>query len=79
MEEILTVSEVAEILHVNTTFVYTLRTKGYLKMMKLGQWKCRRSTLDAFIVWAENKDFSDMDNVKDLTTGEIVTLQATAI
>ena len=78
-EKLLTVAEIAEILHVNTTFVYNLRMKGYLKMMKLGQWKCRRATLDEFIVWAENKDFTDMDNVRDLTTGEIVNTTTTAV
>lgn len=79
MEEILTTAEVAHVLHVNQNFVGDLRRAGWLKMMKLGQWKCRRATLDEFIVWAENKDFSDMNNVKDLTTGEILTSQTTAV
>lgn len=79
MEEILTTAEVADVLHVNQNYVGELRKRGLLKMMKLGQWKCRRATLDEFIVWAENKDFSDMNNIRDLTTGEIVTPQTTAV
>ena len=79
MEEILTTAEVADVLHVNPNYVGELRKRGLLKMMKLGSWKCRRSTLDAFIAWAENKDFSDLNNVRDLETGEIIKPQATAV
>ena len=66
MEEVLTVAEVAEELKSNIHYVYKLRDKGFLKMMKLGTWKCRRAALDAFIVWAEGKDLTDLDNVKEL-------------
>lgn len=77
-EEILTTAQVAVVLGVNANYVGELRNRGLLKMMKLGSWKCRRSTLDEFIRWAENKDFSDLNNIRDLETGEIVKPQATA-
>ena len=50
MENMLyTVKQVAEILQTNTDYVHKLRKAGVLKFMKLGQLKCRKETLEAFL------------------------------
>lgn len=50
MENMLyTVKQVAEILQTNTDYVHKLRKSGVLKFMKLGQLKCRKETLEAFL------------------------------
>ena len=50
MEQMLyTVPEVAEILKTNVDYVYRLQKAGLLKFLKIGRWKCRQSTLEAFL------------------------------
>ena len=70
-EEILTTEQVAKVLGCNRHYVRALREAGLLKMMKLGSWKCRRSTLDEFIRWADGRDFSDLKNVVELPFKEL--------
>lgn len=67
MEEMLyTVKEASKILKTNTDFVYSLIRKGYLRCLKLGSCKIRKSTLEEFLAKYEGFDFSDLDNVKEL-------------
>lgn len=64
--ELFTVSEVSKLLKVNNTYVYKLIKTGYLKALKLGSLKVPDSELKRFIDFSIGKDFSDLDNVKDL-------------
>ncbi|MDU4953446.1 MAG: helix-turn-helix domain-containing protein [Clostridium sp.] len=67
MEEILyTVKETSKILKTNTDYVYSLIKKGYLRCLKLGSYKIRKSTIDEFLAKYEGFDLSDLDNVKEL-------------
>ncbi|MFR4583919.1 helix-turn-helix domain-containing protein [Clostridium cadaveris] len=67
MEDILyTVKETSKILKTNTDYVYSLIKKGYLRCLKLGSYKIRKSTIDEFLAKYEGFDLSDLDNVKEL-------------
>lgn len=70
MEDMLyTVKETAKILKTNTDYVYALIKKGYLKCLKLGSYKIRKTTLDNFLSKYDGYDLSDLENVKELTLG----------
>lgn len=64
-----TVPEVAKILRCNPKRVYSLNKAGLLPFMKLGQLKCRRETLIAFLEKYEGYDVSDPYNVTILQAG----------
>ncbi|MDY4949215.1 MAG: helix-turn-helix domain-containing protein [Clostridium cadaveris] len=67
MEDILyTVKETSKILKTNTDYVYSLIKKGYLRCLKLGSYKIRKSTIEEFLAKYEGFDLSDLDNVKEL-------------
>ncbi len=67
MEKMLyTVKDVSVVLQVNTDCVYELIKKGYLRAMKLRQYKIRKSTLEEFLAKYDGYDLSDLDNVKEL-------------
>ena len=66
-EELLDVKAVSKILGSNPAYVYKLRDAGLLKFMKLGKFKCRRSSLDEFIRNMEGMDVTDPFNVKPLS------------
>lgn len=67
MEDILyTVSEVATLLKCNVNFVHELRKAGLLPFMKLGSYKCRRTSLLKFLSDCEGKDLTDPHNIKEL-------------
>lgn len=67
MEQMLyTVAETAKILKTNTSYVYSLIKLGYLSAIKLGSYKIRSSTLEKFLQEYENKDLTDLTNVKEL-------------
>lgn len=67
MEDILyTVKETSKILKTNTDYVYSLIKKRYLRCLKLGSYKIRKSTIDEFLAKYEGFDLSDLDNVKEL-------------
>ncbi len=67
MEEMLyTVKEASKILKTNTDFVYSLIRKGYLRCLKLGSYKIRKSTLEEFLAKYDGFDLSDLDDVKEL-------------
>lgn len=55
---ILTVKEVAEILHTNKGYVYELIKKGLLPALKLGSLKIRKEALLKFLKDNEGKDLS---------------------
>lgn len=65
MTELLyTVPEVAEILKCNTDYVYKLQRSGLLKFIKIGRWKCRKSTLEEFLATYDGMDITDPFNVQ---------------
>ena len=67
MEDILfTVKETAKLLKTNTNYVYSLIRKNYLKCLKLGSIKVRKTELTRFIDWAEGKDLTNLDDIKEL-------------
>lgn len=67
MEEMLyTVAETAKILKTNTSYIYSLIKLGYLPAIKLGSYKIRSSTLEKFLQEYENKDLTDLTNIKEL-------------
>ena len=64
---IYTVQEVAKILHSSPNYIYALINKGYLPAIKLGSIKILKTSLEKFLIDNQGKDFSDIDNIKDLT------------
>lgn len=54
-DELLTLTEVAKILKVNRNAVYELIGNGYIRALKLGSMKVRRSTLNAFMARLEEQ------------------------
>lgn len=67
MEDMLyTVKETSKILKTNTDYVYNLIKNGYLKCLKLGSYKIRKSTLEEFLAKYDGYDLSDLDNVNEL-------------
>lgn len=64
-----TVPEVAQILRCNPRRVYDLNKAGLLPLLKLGQLKCRRETLLAFLEKYDGYDVSDPYNVTILQAG----------
>lgn len=63
-----TVAEVAQILKCNVAFVHKLRKAGLITFLKLGCYKCRRESLEKFLLENEGKDLTDPFNIKELTT-----------
>ena len=67
MEDMLyTVKETSKILKTNTDYVYSLIKKGYIKCLKLGSYKIRKSTLERFLAQYEGYDLSDLDNIDEI-------------
>lgn len=66
MERVYTVPEVAEILGCSSDYVYKLRDSGILRFIRIGRWKCRQSTLEAFLEKYDGYDISDPYNIKEL-------------
>lgn len=64
-----TAQEVAKILKVNVDYVHKLRKSGILPFMKMGQFKCLRSSLEKFLHDYEGKDVTNPDNIHDLEEG----------
>ena len=67
-----TVKEVSELLHTNTTYVYTLIKSGILPAMKLGTYKIRKDSLNKFIADCEGKDLTDPNNICILSSGSMI-------
>ena len=67
MEDMLyTVPEVAAILKTNVDYVYKLRKAGLIRFMKIGRWKCRKSTLEAFLEKYDGYDISDPFDIRQV-------------
>lgn len=64
--ELLTVKEVAKRLKVNPTYVYKLINKGYIQCLILGKKKVTDFELERFLRESQGKDFTDLDNVKEM-------------
>lgn len=71
MEDMLyTVPEVASILKTNVDYVYKLQKAGLIKFIKIGRWKCRKSTLEDFLARYEGSDITDPFNIKEMGEDE---------
>lgn len=67
MEQMLyTVAETSKILKTNPNYVYELIKKGFLPALKLGSYKIRRSSIEDFLQQYENKDLTDLENIKEI-------------
>ena len=64
--ELLTIKDVSKKLKMNTTDTYKLNKSGNLQALKLGSLKVSSYELERFIREATGKDFSDLENVKEL-------------
>lgn len=65
-EMLYTVKEASKILKTNTDYIYSLIRKGYLRCLKLGSYKIKKSTLEEFLEKYEGYDLTDLDNVKEM-------------
>ena len=63
---VLTVQEVAKILHSSPNYIYQLIYKGYLPAIKLGSIKILYSSLEKFLIMNEGNDLSNLTNIKKL-------------
>jgi len=63
-EMVYTVKEVAAILKTNVDYVYKLQKSGLLRFMKIGNLKCRKSTLEDFLQKYDGYDISDPTNIR---------------
>ena len=63
---IYTVKEVAEIIHTNPSYVYTLIKAGLLPALKLGSYKVKKSSLLNFLSDNEGNDLTDPFNIKPI-------------
>ncbi|MCM1991297.1 helix-turn-helix domain-containing protein [Oceanirhabdus seepicola] len=61
-----TVDEISQILKVNKNFVYDLIKAGHIIALKLGRYKITRLELLRFLEESNGKDFSDVNDVKEL-------------
>lgn len=67
MEDILfTVKEASQLLKTDEPTIRNLINKGFLKGLKLGRLKIRKVEIERFLSWAEGKDLSDLDDIKEL-------------
>lgn len=63
--ELLTIKEVSKKLKINVNLVYKLIKAGHLKALKLGCLKVTSLEFERFLIEANGKDFSDLNNVVD--------------
>lgn len=64
--QLYTIKEVSKILKMNITDTYKLIKSGNLQALKLGSLKVSSYELERFIREASGKDFSNLDDVKEL-------------
>lgn len=64
--QLYTIKEVSKILKMNITDTYKLIKSGNLQALKLGSLKVSSYELERFIREANGKDFSDLNDVKEL-------------
>lgn len=67
---LLTVKEVAALLHTNKTYVYSLIKKGFLPALQMGMYKIRPSDLENFIDSYMGKNITDLNNIRDIELDE---------
>lgn len=60
MDDLLTVKEVSKILKTNVEYVHKLRKAGLIPFMKLGAYKCRRTSLEKFLSEYDGKDVNSL-------------------
>lgn len=63
------ISEVAKILGISRNDTYELVNHGHLQALKLGRLKVSTFELEDFMKRNAGKDFSDLENVRDLKLG----------
>lgn len=69
MEDLVyTVKETSKLLKTDEPTVRRLIEKGFLKALKLGRLKIRKTEIERFLEWAECKDLTNFDNVTELKT-----------
>lgn len=61
------IKEVSEILGVNRNTAYELVHSGHLQALKLGSLKVPTFELNDFMKRSIGKDFTDLENVKELS------------
>jgi len=64
--ELHTIKEVSKKLKINVSDTYKLIKAGHLQVLKLGALKVTSLELERFIANAGGKDYSDLNNVKEL-------------
>lgn len=64
--ELLTISEVAKRLKMNKSDTYVLINKGIIPYVVLGSKKVADFVLDEFIQNSVGKDYSDLNNIKEI-------------
>lgn len=64
--ELFTIMEVSKKLKTTKQMVYKLIRSGHIKALKLGDLKVTSLELERFINDATGKDYSDLENVKEL-------------
>ena len=69
-EMLYTVKEVAKILKTSVGYVYKLQRTGKLRFLKIGNLKCRKSTLEAFLEKYDGMDLTDPEEIKELQQEE---------
>ena len=65
-----TVKEVAQLIHTNRGYVYSLIKAGLLPVLKLGSYKIRKESLEHFLVEYEGKDLTDPRHIQPLYPDE---------
>lgn len=65
------VNEAAELTGIGRTKLRKLIRKGHLKALDIGGLKIRAEELQRFLAEAEGKDYSDVENVRNLNMSDI--------
>lgn len=65
-----TVPETSKILKVEQKTVRNLIAKGFLQALKLGRVKIRKVEIERFLQWAQGKDLTDLNNIKEVNKSE---------
>lgn len=66
MNELLTMKETAEQLQTNVNYIHNLRKAGLLPVLKLGNFKVRKQSLEDFLKKWEGWDLTDPYHPKEL-------------
>ena len=70
-EILLTIPQVAKLIHTDVNKVRGYVRSGKLKALKLGELKVRREEVDRFLREAEGLDYTDIDNIRRLENESI--------